>query len=541
LTITWLKKPLPAALILVLLWTVCRLALLSHAGIPKPVVHDEFSYLLGADTFALGRLANPPHKLAKFFESPHVLVRPVYASKYPPGQAMFLALGQRLFGLPFYGVLIGNALLLFTLCLMLFSWVPSQWALAVSAMFGLCLAPLTYWKESYWGGSVAASGGALVLLGIGLYRARQRPLAGAIFALGVLLLFWTRPFEGGVLTLSVLMVFAKELWRIRRASVAVAAVSVLAVGGAWTCYYNQAITGNPFLLPYLLHDRQYDVTPVFWFLPLRPEPTYSHPRLASQHGINGWEAGVYKEDHEGEPWSQFLRPGLIRSLLIGLYRSLGILPLSFCPAVLLALLVPVAWRDPLYRKMVIVVGVLLLALTAETFHFEHYLAPAWAAFALMIAVWAARAWNLRIRKQPVGIALVLLALTSPAIIELVPRLSLLMQRSPRSLSSDNRNMPAPRYGLGQRDPLIQRLSTLDQRQLVIVRYPSPEWKAGQEWVYNGADIDSQQVVFAHDLGTEQDRALLGYYPDRTAWLLTFDSVSGQVKIEPYPIAVSGGH
>jgi hypothetical protein len=541
LTITWLKKPLPAALILVLLWTVCRLALLSHAGIPKPVVHDEFSYLLGADTFAHGRLANPPHKLAKFFESPHVLVRPVYASKYPPGQAMFLALGQRLFGLPFYGVLIGNALLLFTLCLMLFSWVPSQWALAVSAMFGLCLAPLTYWKESYWGGSVAASGGALVLLGIGLYRARQRPLAGAIFALGVLLLFWTRPFEGGVLTLSVLMVFAKELWRIRRASVAVAAVSVLAVGGAWTCYYNQAITGNPFLLPYLLHDRQYDVTPVFWFLPLRPEPTYSHPRLASQHGINGWEAGVYKEDHEGEPWSQFLRPGLIRSLLIGLYRSLGILPLSFCPAVLLALLVPVAWRDPLYRKMVIVVGVLLLALTAETFHFEHYLAPAWAAFALMIAVWAARAWNLRIRKQPVGIALVLLALTSPAIIELVPRLSLLMQRSPRSLSSDNRNMPAPRYGLGQRDPLIQRLSTLDQRQLVIVRYPSPEWKAGQEWVYNGADIDSQQVVFAHDLGTEQDRALLGYYPDRTAWLLTCDSVSGQVKIEPYPIAVSGGH
>ena len=192
-------------------------------------------------------------------------------------------LGPVSFRSAFYGVLFGNALMLFTFCLMLFAWVPFPWALVVSGMFGLCLSPGMYWTNSYWGGSVAASGGALVLLGVGIYRARQTPLAGAIFAVGALLLFWTRPFEGGVFTLIVLMVFAKELWRNRRASVFVAAVSVLAVGGAWTCYYNQAVTGNPFSLPYLVHDRQYNVTPVFWFLPLRPEPTYSHPRLASQY------------------------------------------------------------------------------------------------------------------------------------------------------------------------------------------------------------------------------------------------------------------
>ena len=511
----WLKKPLPAALIVVLLWTIWRLVFLWHTGVPQPAVHDEFSYLLGADTFAHGRLANPPHPLSKFFESPQILVHPTYASKYPPGQALFLALGQRLFASAFYGVLIGNALMLFTFCLMLFAWVPSRWALVVSGMFALCLGPRMYWTNSYWGGSLAASGGALVLLGVGIYRAKQTPLAGVIFGLGVLLLFWTRPFEGGVFTLVVLTVFAKELWRNRRASVFMAAVSLLALGGAWTCYYNQAVTGSPFRLPYLLYQRQYAVTPLFWFLPLRPEPTYSHPRLASQSGTNGYEASVYKRVQM--PWPLI---DSLRTLLLS----------GFSVMVLLAFLVPVAWRDPLFRKMAIVVGAVLLALTAETNHQRHYGAPVWAALALIIAVWVERAWNLRINKQPIGIALVLLGLTPPAIVNILPLLPVktlpLLQQltmSPTAWDSWSNGRAA----------LLARLSALDRRQLVIVRYPSPDWNILEEWVYNSADIDHQRVVFAHDLGMEENRALLNYYSDRTPLLLTFDSKSGKEQIGPY--------
>lgn len=90
---------------------------------PVPRIHDEFSYVLMSGTFASGHVANPSPPLPEFFDTFHVLMHPVYASKYFPAQGLFLAASEKFTGHPAVGIWLSSALACAATCWMLQAWI----------------------------------------------------------------------------------------------------------------------------------------------------------------------------------------------------------------------------------------------------------------------------------------------------------------------------------------------------------------------------------------------------------------------------------
>jgi hypothetical protein len=77
----------------------------------------------------------------------------------------------------------------------------------------------------------------------------------------------------------------------------------------------------------------------------------------------------------------------------------------------------------------------------------------------------------------------------------------------------------------------EKLQHTSGKHLVMVRYEKHNHNIHDEWVYNGAEIDNAKVLWARELGPEQNGKLLAYFKDRKIWLVTPDADT--IYLEPY--------
>ncbi|MEM9592776.1 MAG: hypothetical protein AAGD06_00830 [Acidobacteriota bacterium] len=521
--LTWAPKR-PAALVGTLGFTGTLLAFLAF-GTPVPTVVDEHAYLLAAETFASGRLAAPTPEHPRHFEAPHVFQVPVRASKYPPAQGLLLALGRVIGGTPAFGLLLAAGLLGASMVWCLRGWMPAPWAFVGGLVVLLRLGVGGYWNQTYWGGSVAAIGGALVYGALPRLRRRPHPYPAAAFALGLAILANSRPFEGllvalpavaslGISALSGLREPGTKNTgrRLRHLALRGAApmLAVLLPVALWMGHYNRTLTGDPWLLPHVGHRAAYDLPAEFVF-----QSSHRPTAYRNQQRPPAWPSG---DNGPAEPWlGTAVAQGLHRASL-SLFFYLGLasaLPLATwflgrraAGAELPGLRAPGPWIPAAGCALVLLGG----ALTRVWF--PHYPAPMAAPLLVLALGGLRRLSHLSARNKPPRAALAVAVLTVQAVLFGVQLPA---------------HRPDPGSTAAERLRIQSTLETRPGQDLVFVDragHPSGPWMA------NPPDLGDAGVLWAHDLGPDANCALLAAYPGREPWLLDLGE-EGPLQVEPF--------
>lgn len=473
-------SPLAANKVLALLSTaflgvvLIVLVMLAY-GFPEPYVHDEFAYLLGADTFLEGRITNPTPPLPEFFETFHVNMEPTYHSKYPPAQSAFLALGKWLFGMEIYGVWLSFVAAAVATVWALLAVFPPRWAVWAGGLSLFNHTLLLKWAFSFWGGAVAMLGGAL-LMG-GLLRLYKRPsVSPALGACsGLFLLAFSRPLEGLITAGLLLSFFLATLWMRRKthppSSSLYAVLGLFALTGivvlVLNLAYNHSLTGSALLFP---HSH--------W------SPAESSHELIRAYRGSRATTFLYRL---GRLFSVFFGPFLWLPALFALRR----------------------FRDPRILAVTTTTLFLFLYTSATGKAWPHYAAPmAPFVFGLIVAgCLTLSRW--KVQQRPVGLLLTGLLL----ILHFGFHTHTFLSRA-RTIHFDQ----SREQGAVFKRDLDRFLDTQPGRHLILIRYlegHSLHW----EYLYNRADLSSAKVIWAREMEPEQNQRLFEAFPDRKLWLL----------------------
>lgn len=480
---------------------------------PVPVCHDEFSYLLAADTYAQGRATNPTHPMWEHFETFHVIQNPSYMSKYPPMQGLFLAAGQRTYGHPIAGVWLSVALAAGAFCWMLFGWLPSRWAALGGVLFGIHPVLFLTWGQCYYGGSVATFGACLLFGALPRIRKRPQLSGGLALAAGLVVLANSRPFEGFVISLPVAL--ALFVWLIRADSttklaalwkVILPVLSILAAAGAAMAWHNQQITGNPLKLPYQVHEETYAVTPLFVFGTPQDTPTYRHREMRrffefdcpqqfweTQQTLDGWKQRKWNDSVE--IWRLY-------------FGRLLTVPLLALPWIL---------KDPRMRFALLAAALVIGGSLMATWLISHYIAPILPLLLLLVLQGLRHLRTLRCDRGNFGRSLVSgLLLLYVALVGW------------QTYGYFRRIQQTPPVGhwaqkwAWERENIRQQLLATPGKHLIVVQYGPRHAASPAEWVYNEADIDSSRIVWARNMDGQSNGELVNYFKDRRLWLVLAD-------------------
>jgi hypothetical protein len=498
---------------------VVRVMLLPAIGVPFPTVHDEYSYLLMGEMFANGRLAYPQHPLWMSFETFHVNFSPTYSSIFPPAQGIVLAVGQ-LLGNPWIGVLLSVASMSASIVWMLQAWMPPRWALLGGVMTTCNLGIVSYWINSYWGGAVAATGGALVLGALPRIFRTQRVRYSLLLGLGVAILANSRPYEGLLFCIPaaawlLVWVAGRSSPPLRKTAptVLLPTTGVLALTAVFMAYYNWRTTGNALLMPHALNLRMFRTPQFVW---QHPGPPIHYNNQQYEDFYNGWIRHYYNGSVR-----DLVRVSREKVRLIAVFLWPGALPALFC--------VPLALRSRPMRFLFVELLFCLAGIFTVVYSMPHYAAPLTGVIYGLIVQGIRHLRAIRFRTRPAGIGLarasilLLLLTTGFNTYQLI--------RTPAHEYSLSWNV-----GTGSPGPaaIERQLDQVPGKHLIVVRYGATHNPQG-EWVYNHADIDRSRIVWARELDPLQNDKLFTYFKDRQIWLFEPDRNSHTLT----PLRVNG--